>query len=738
MLEPLTRATLPVQASRALKRFILDRQLAPGDQLPSERYLTEMLGVSRTVVREALHTLVAEGLLHKEASRGVFVREFVPQMLANQDRASGEYVASNRDLLEVRAALEIGALALIAQRITPAEVEELAELVAAMRRALEAGHPLGETDRAFHDALFAASHNPSLAYFRRLIQDAAIGGTMGMQSAPPTFARPADRNSVETAERMVEALRLRNVDDAQRSMRSHLLIERPPDHARLILFVDDGNIAAMRGVNRRIGNQRSAAHKFPHNPLISPEHPWEGENVFPSATVLYDPEALSYRMWYHGSRQLSAREELCALCYATSSDGIHWTKPALEIYPDTPSPEATTSHHHSNGNSNHGTGNNGESSNNLVMPWGDTVRGDLISATILPSTISGRAEQQYHMLYLADGAPKAGVGVAASTDGLHWSAAPESRVEINASSTLPVGDALVCIAEPSATGIANNGAPQEFIAYYRLPLRVAAQPTLCRMQSHDLHHWTSQRVVLTTDEQDPPDAEVHGLTPFRYGELTLGLLWLHRRATNSGELQLVSSRDGIEWTRVGDRTPLLVSGGPKSFDHLGITRPTIPIVVGNELWFYYAGLGKSPTSGATTQQIGLATLMLDRFVALEANDDEGYVITTPFDCSTHTHLLLNAVVNARGYVLVEVLEGAIPANTLPKEDIPIPGYSREEAIPFDGNAIYHRVGWREHDDLSGLGQRTIRLRFIVCRAALYSFRLAHPEASVTDLLAGIC
>ena len=724
MLEPLTRATLPVQASRALKRFILDRQLAPGDQLPSERYLTEMLGVSRTVVREALHTLVAEGLLHKEASRGVFVREFVPQMLSDQDTASGEYVASNRDLLEVRAALEIGALALIAQRITPAEVEELAELVAAMRRALEAGHPLGETDRAFHDALFAASHNPSLAYFKRLIQDAASGGTMGMQSAPPTFSRPADRNSVETAERMVEALRLRNIDDAQRSMRSHLLIERPPDHARLILFVDDGNIATMCGVTRRIGNQRSAAHKFPHNPLISPEQPWEGENVFPSATVLYDPEALSYRMWYHGSRQLSAREELCALCYATSSDGVHWTKPALEIYPDTPLSEAATS-------------------NNLVMPWGDTVRGDLISATILPSTMPGRGEPQYHMLYLADGAPKAGVGVAASTDGLHWSAAPESRVEIAASATLPVGDALVCIAEPSATGIANNGAPQEFIAYYRLPLRVAAQPTLCRMQSHDLHHWTSQRVVLTTDEQDPPDAEVHGLTPFRYGELTLGLLWLHRRATNSGELQLVSSRDGIEWTRVGDRTPLLVSGEPESFDHFGITRPTIPIVVGNELWFYYAGSGKSSTSGAITQQIGLATLMLDRFVALEANDVEGYVITTPFDCSTHTHLLLNAVVNARGYVLVEVLEGAPPAtaesaNTPPEQETPIPGYSREEAIPFDGNAIYHRVGWREHDDLSDLGQRSIRLRFIICRAALYSFRLAHPEASVTDLLAGIC
>src|SRR5690242_2657622 len=122
MLEPLTRETLPDQAARAIKQYILSQHLLPGDQLPSERDLTEMLSVSRTVVREAIQVLVAEGVLLKEPSRGVFVRVFDGQTVGAQAHPEQPAAPPMRGLLEVRAALEIGALTFVAQRVNAVEL----------------------------------------------------------------------------------------------------------------------------------------------------------------------------------------------------------------------------------------------------------------------------------------------------------------------------------------------------------------------------------------------------------------------------------------------------------------------------------------------------------------------------------------------------------------------------------------------------------------------------------------
>lgn len=110
MSELLTRTPLPDQAARAIKQYVVTQALMPGDQLPSERELTELLGVSRTVVREGLQALVAEGLLVKEPSKGVFVRSFASKLLQGQLAQDPQTPPPIRSLLEVRAALEIGAL----------------------------------------------------------------------------------------------------------------------------------------------------------------------------------------------------------------------------------------------------------------------------------------------------------------------------------------------------------------------------------------------------------------------------------------------------------------------------------------------------------------------------------------------------------------------------------------------------------------------------------------------------
>jgi len=688
MLQPLTRATLSDQAVRALKQFIIQQQLLPGAQLPSERQLTELLGVSRTVVREALQLLVAEGLLLKEPNRGIFLRAFDNELVEKQFSADPQTAAQTRSLLEVRAALEIGALPFIAQRVTPAELVQLEKIVAEMRQRLAAGQPLGEQDQAFHELLLNAVHNPTFSYFKRLVQDAIGVSALGLTLA---HARPADRHVVETAAQVVAALGVADVEAAQRAMRAHLLISRPPEQARVFLFVDDGDIAAIINLTRRV----TPAHKYPHNPVLKADYPWEGEGVLPTATVLYDRERMIYQLWYHGWQQLSPREERFALCYATSLDGIHWRKPALGLVEL-----------------------EGSGDNNVLWPWGNLAQGDVTSATILPPT-PDQPSPTYHMIYVSSGLHSLGVGVATAADGLQWK--PSVEQASDAHGAAPVGEILSCLPEPDANRIA---------AYYRIPLRARATATLGRMESYDLRHWSGHRPILTTDDADPADAELAGLTPFRYGSLTLGLLWVHRRDQGTMELQLACSRDGVTWTRVADRQPLLTGGAIGAFDQQGVQRASAPIVVDNELWFYYAGAATTRhRRQGPAYQIGLATLTVDRFVALEAGEEEGAVTTTVLTCGDQTHLLLNAVVNPGGSLLTEVLDPA---------GVPLAGFTREDALPFEGNSTYQRITWRKEQDLRALAGQPIHFRFILRRAALYAFRLAHPNARASDLLAGIC
>lgn len=718
--EPLTRARLPDQAGRALKQLILQEQLMPGARLPSERELTELLGVSRTVVREALRALVDEGLLQKEASRGVYVREF--DALALEEELTGDVSPSvqTRGLLEVRAALEIGALPFIAQRITATELDTLRAIVAQMQQQLAAAQPLGEADQRFHEALLAAMRNPTFRYFKELVQEAIHAAAQGSMLA---YVTPNDPQTVQTAEQIVAALQRKDVEEAQRAMRAHLLIDRPPEQARVFLFVDDGDIAAMHNIQRRI----TPAHKHPHNPILRAEFPWEGESVLPSATVLYDQERMIYQLWYHGHRALSPREELTSLCYATSIDGIHWRKPALGVLAATEAERMAAWE------------------SNLLVPWGSPQQGDVTSATVLYDPTQPAA-RRFQLIYVGTGTSATGLCVATAADGLRWTPNAENPVQLGGPE--PVGDALYCLPD------LHGGPPGDgVVAYYRIPRRLRTQATIGRMESRDLRHWQNQQPVLTTDATDAENAEIIGLTPFRYGELTLGLLWLQRPqqlragaavqddAVQDGavqdsavqdivELQLVASRDGITWTRVGDRTPLLSPGQAGDFDAAAIVRATTPVVHQDELWFYYAGADQ-PINGwqPPRYRIGLATLALDRFVAMEATAQEGTLTTTAITNGEQSDLLVNAVVNPNGYLLVEVLD---------ESGEPIAGFTRADSIPFTASAVYHPMRWQTQTSLETLGERTFHLRFILCNASLYAFRLAQPNAGPSDLVVGIC
>lgn len=160
MLKPLARDTLTVQATDTLRRFILSEELEVGAQLPSERELSEILSVSRNIVREALSVLVAEGLIVKKAGRGIFITDFdradvTPTIALTVDYDSRDLSA----LAEARAVVELGAVDLIVERITAEQLAHLAIINHSLADNLRNGRSTIKDDIEFHTVLLQATHN---------------------------------------------------------------------------------------------------------------------------------------------------------------------------------------------------------------------------------------------------------------------------------------------------------------------------------------------------------------------------------------------------------------------------------------------------------------------------------------------------------------------------------------------------------------------------------------------------
>ena len=145
-----------------------------GSSLPPEPLLCEELGVSRTVVREAVKSLIAKGLLVTGPKVGTRVLSeeqwnwFDPDVVIWQSRAglSREFL---RDLQELRRLVEPVAVSLAAQRATPEDIAEIEAAYAGMKRSIEEGGDYVSSDLRFHQGLLRACHNRMVAQMSKAL-----------------------------------------------------------------------------------------------------------------------------------------------------------------------------------------------------------------------------------------------------------------------------------------------------------------------------------------------------------------------------------------------------------------------------------------------------------------------------------------------------------------------------------------------------------------------------------------
>ena len=217
----LQRTSLAEQVEEAIARHILVNELRPGASLPSIARLAAEFGVSRPVVREALTSLEAKGIVTVVNGKAATVSPITSDVLRDYfDRLLRQRADSMVELLEVRRGLEIQAIVLAAQRRRPEDLAEMHDLLAQMRQAL--GDPVryAELEIQFHLAIAATARNRVLYH---LIESMRECIRQPMREGLQIQAAKGELPVVHTKhEVLVDCIERGDIERAAREMDLHL------------------------------------------------------------------------------------------------------------------------------------------------------------------------------------------------------------------------------------------------------------------------------------------------------------------------------------------------------------------------------------------------------------------------------------------------------------------------------------------------------------------------------------
>ncbi|MFT6932583.1 MAG: GntR family transcriptional repressor for pyruvate dehydrogenase complex [Paracoccaceae bacterium] len=159
---------------RQIEKLILRGILRPGERLPSERELSDRLGVSRPSLREAISELQSRGLLATRAGAGIYVAEVLGsafsdaliRLFASHDEAVFDYISFRRDLegLAAERAANFG---------SDTDLKVIGAIFEKMETAHSKRNPANESalDAEFHLAIIEASHNVIMLHMMRSMFD---------------------------------------------------------------------------------------------------------------------------------------------------------------------------------------------------------------------------------------------------------------------------------------------------------------------------------------------------------------------------------------------------------------------------------------------------------------------------------------------------------------------------------------------------------------------------------------
>ncbi|MGE8581451.1 FadR/GntR family transcriptional regulator [Agrobacterium tumefaciens] len=214
--------SLAAKISSALRRDLSEGVFRPGDRLPSESALTREYSVSRTVVREAIAILRADGLVEARKGAGVFAIEVKPaKEVPFNDLAVGR-ISSVIELLELRTVFEVESAGLAASRRSAVQVESIVDAHRRVGDCLAAGLPTRDADFEFHLAIAQATQNRRFPEFLQLIRSGIIPRGELQGAAPGSRPKDYNLHLQEEHAKIVDAIIEGDADAARQYMAAHL------------------------------------------------------------------------------------------------------------------------------------------------------------------------------------------------------------------------------------------------------------------------------------------------------------------------------------------------------------------------------------------------------------------------------------------------------------------------------------------------------------------------------------
>jgi len=471
--------------------------------------------------------------------------------------------------------------------------------------------------------------------------------------------------------------------------------------SRLELFVDDWIIDRMESLRREQQTPIEAGK------VLDFDQPWEGHwcnyvHIFKDGN--------KWRMYYRGARAQFEFGQAGSsnICLAESEDGLQWTKPNLGIYEFA-----------------------GTKDNNVTY-IGDGTPNWYCFKDDNPAEPEERRYKALCKLDLSFGGP---LGTMISADGLRWKWwKKEPVISGGPLDTLhvvrwdPRRKMYLAFLRNWVTGSQGFKAPpevdvppEEYNLWYKYPKERSRAITLST--SKDFLHWSRQE-WLVYDESLPIEHHyTNAATPyFRAPHIYVGFpmrLVLDRqvipgwsqsdlpRSVGCSDSVFMSSRDGLHWNR-GVEAFLRPGLDQKNWtDRNMMIAPGVVPIGSEEMSLYYVA-----HYGHEDCHLRRLRLRLDGFFAVHAGYPGGEFVTKPLVFSGD-QLVLNYSTSAVGDIRVEIQDA---------DGQPIPGYSLNDALEMVGDQIEQNVRWQGGSEVSTLAGKTVRLRFVMKDADLYSLQ----------------